>query len=200
MHTTSAKLTSCRSSTTGENCCGSKSTTTVWKPPYGRRWPSWNVWSAVSADRPKRFQHRLLIPNPFRQYRQTNSRFVPPPPPPPQRPANDPARPVPRPRELTMSSSRAHHLRQLATTLILFMGLLFVGGCAPAYHCYSGCRVNCKYCPPRPLEYSSYCGCTCHSCQAQRYLAQHSTPVENANAAPETASRRAAPVESGRRK
>jgi len=57
-------------------------------------------------------------------------------------------------------------LRVLATTI-----LLFVGGCAPAYHSYSECRVNCRYCPPRPLAYPHYCDCQCHSCQAQPYLA-----------------------------
>ncbi len=88
-----------------------------------------------------------------------------------------------------MRSSRAH-LRLLTATVLLFVGLLLVGGCAPAYHCYSGCRVNCKYCPPRPLAYPSYCGCQCHSCQAQRYLATHSAmhsrAVETTDATPET--------------
>jgi len=56
-------------------------------------------------------------------------------------------------------------MRLLAATI-----LLFVGGCAPAYHDYSGCRVNCRYCPPKPLEYPHYCGCQCHSCAASKYL------------------------------
>lgn len=43
-------------------------------------------------------------------------------------------------------------------------------GCAPAYHCYSGCYVNCKYCPPPPLPYSSYSDCACHSRPAEPYL------------------------------
>lgn len=43
-------------------------------------------------------------------------------------------------------------------------------GCAPAYHCYSGCCVNCKYCTPPPLPYTEYKGCVCHSCVAERYL------------------------------
>ena len=47
----------------------------------------------------------------------------------------------------------------------------WVSGCAPAYHCYSGCRIPCKYCPPPPLPYPHYGGCLCHSHPAERYLA-----------------------------
>lgn len=42
-------------------------------------------------------------------------------------------------------------------------------GCATAYRCYPGCRVPCKYCAPRPLPYSSYFDCACHSTAAERY-------------------------------
>jgi len=43
-------------------------------------------------------------------------------------------------------------------------------GCAPAYHSYSGCYVDCQYCPPPPLPYTHYDECVCHSCAAQPYL------------------------------
>jgi len=56
--------------------------------------------------------------------------------------------------------------------------LLFLGGCAPAYHSYSGCRVNCRYCPPCPLAYPHYCGCQCHSCAASKYLVAESIVSE----------------------
>jgi hypothetical protein len=59
-----------------------------------------------------------------------------------------------------------------ALTLTLAMG------CAPAYHCYSGCHVNCQYCPPPPLPYTSYSGCACHSCAASKYLSVLPTTVE----------------------
>jgi hypothetical protein len=43
-------------------------------------------------------------------------------------------------------------------------------GCAPAYHSYSGCYVNCHYCPPPPVAYTCYEASVCHSCVAQPYL------------------------------
>ena len=43
-------------------------------------------------------------------------------------------------------------------------------GCASAYHDYSECRVNCRYCAPSPLQYSHYDDCVCHSCAASEYL------------------------------
>ncbi len=45
-----------------------------------------------------------------------------------------------------------------------------LGGCAPAYHSYSGCTVDCKYCVPPPLAYTHYSDCVCHSCAASRHL------------------------------
>ncbi len=53
-------------------------------------------------------------------------------------------------------------LRAITTMVLLLVGA--------AYHDYSGCRVNCRYCPPKPLAYSHYCGCQCHSCAASKYL------------------------------
>jgi len=51
-------------------------------------------------------------------------------------------------------------------------GLLTAGsGCAPAYHHYADCRINCHYCPPSPLPYVHYPGCVCHSCAAQKHMA-----------------------------
>ena len=54
--------------------------------------------------------------------------------------------------------------------LLLAAILLLVIGCAPAYHSYSGCRVNCRYCTPCPLEYSHYCDGQCHSRVASKHL------------------------------
>ena len=53
-----------------------------------------------------------------------------------------------------------------------------VSGCAPAYHSYSGCYVDCKYCAPPPLPYVHYEGCVCHSCAAAKYLTLPSVFVE----------------------
>lgn len=52
-------------------------------------------------------------------------------------------------------------------------GLLLITltmGCASAYHDYSDCRVNCRYCAPPPLPYSHYDECVCHSNAASQYL------------------------------
>ena len=43
-------------------------------------------------------------------------------------------------------------------------------GCAPAYHRYSGCQVDCRYCAPPPLPYLHYPNCVCHSCAVEPYL------------------------------
>lgn len=51
-----------------------------------------------------------------------------------------------------------------------------VAGCAPAYHSYSGCRVNCRYCIPPPLPQVSYPSCVCHSCAAEPYLSASLSP------------------------
>ena len=57
---------------------------------------------------------------------------------------------------------------------IVFLGALLwttlTVGCAPAYRSYSGCYVDCKYCPPPPLSYVHYKGCVCHSRAAQPHL------------------------------
>ena len=53
-------------------------------------------------------------------------------------------------------------------------------GCAPAYHSYSGCHIDCTCCPPPPLPYVHYEGCQCHSCPVQVYLdgtAQATGPI-----------------------
>jgi hypothetical protein len=56
--------------------------------------------------------------------------------------------------------------------LVLVLGLcLPAAGCAPAYHHYADCCVNCRYCPPPPLPYVHYPGCVCHSCAASQHLA-----------------------------
>ena len=58
-------------------------------------------------------------------------------------------------------------------------------GCAPQYHCYRGCYVDCQYCQPAPLPYQLYDECACHSCVAEMYLAKESTARE-ALASPRT--------------
>jgi len=62
----------------------------------------------------------------------------------------------------------------LFAPLVMALGV----GCAPAYHSYSGCYVDCKYCAPPPLPYVHYEGCVCHSCAASTYLTLHSVSVE----------------------
>jgi len=65
--------------------------------------------------------------------------------------------------------------------LMRFLGplaLALAAGCAPAYHAYPGCYVDCKYCPPPPLPYAHYQGCACHSCAAASYLSAQPRPVE----------------------
>lgn len=57
----------------------------------------------------------------------------------------------------------------------LLLLLLVIGGCSPAYYRYSGCHVDCKYCPPSPLPYVHYDGCACHSCAASKYLKRNAS-------------------------
>lgn len=68
--------------------------------------------------------------------------------------------------------------RSVRLRLFGMIVLIFVGGCAPAYHSYSGCRVNCKYCPLCPLPYCQYKECVCHSCAASKYMVTSSTRFE----------------------
>ncbi|QDU74544.1 hypothetical protein Pan97_15530 [Bremerella volcania] len=62
---------------------------------------------------------------------------------------------------------------------IVPLALTLAVGCAPAYHSYSGCRVDCKYCAPPPLPYTHYEGCVCHSSAVSQYLTVDTAPVEN---------------------
>jgi hypothetical protein len=50
------------------------------------------------------------------------------------------------------------------------LGMLLGSGCAPAYHSYADCYIDCNYCPPPPLAYTHYDGCVCHACVASPYL------------------------------
>lgn len=52
-------------------------------------------------------------------------------------------------------------------------------GCAPAYRCYRGCPVDCRYCPPPPLPYYEYNTCACHSHPAQKYLTGFKAPARS---------------------
>lgn len=56
--------------------------------------------------------------------------------------------------------------------------LLLAAGCAPAYHWYPGCRVNCRYCPDPPLPYGQYSECVCHSHAGSEYLIRQPGIVE----------------------
>ena len=57
--------------------------------------------------------------------------------------------------------------------------ILLAAGCAPAYHDYTGCTVDCRYCPPPPLPYVHYDDCGCHSCAAMKYVGH--VPSHSAN-------------------
>ena len=62
--------------------------------------------------------------------------------------------------------------------LIVPLAFTLAAGCAPAYHNYSGCYVDCHYCPPPPLPYAQYNECVCHSCPVQPYLHAVAVAVE----------------------
>lgn len=52
----------------------------------------------------------------------------------------------------------------------LFPFLILATGCAPGYHRYSTGCVDCRYCPPPPLQHVHYQDCVCHSCAARPYV------------------------------
>ncbi len=60
---------------------------------------------------------------------------------------------------------------------LLAVLVVVITGCAPAYHCYQTCNVDCGYCPPPPLPYTQYDGCVCHSCAVSSYLSKWSPPA-----------------------
>ena len=60
-------------------------------------------------------------------------------------------------------------MKNVMNSICLVVATLLCG-CAPAYHSYSGCCVDCKYCPPPPLPYTQYDECVCHSCAAAPYI------------------------------
>lgn len=60
------------------------------------------------------------------------------------------------------------NVKTLITCLAALL-MTLAAGCAPAYHSYSGCYVDCKYCAPPPLPYVHYDDCVCHSCAASKY-------------------------------
>lgn len=73
------------------------------------------------------------------------------------------------------------HVKTLAS-LVASLLMTLAAGCAPAYHSYSGCQVDCKYCAPPPLPYTRYDGCVCHSCAASKYLSVEPSPIDEAPA------------------
>lgn len=54
---------------------------------------------------------------------------------------------------------------------IVSIAVLTTAGCAPAYHTYSGCQVDCRYCAPPALPYTKYPDCDCHSRAAEEVVA-----------------------------
>lgn len=54
--------------------------------------------------------------------------------------------------------------------------VLLTAGCSSAYRCYEGGCINCRYCPRKPLAYSTYTGCPCHSDAADRVAGQSTLP------------------------
>lgn len=71
--------------------------------------------------------------------------------------------------------------------------VMWLAGCAPAYHCYSGCHVPCRYCPPAPLCHTFYDPHVCHSSQASKYLTIAPSVASKEAASQEAASQEAAP-------
>ncbi len=71
-----------------------------------------------------------------------------------------------------MFNAKASFRSLAALTVIL------AAGCAPAYHSYSGCYIDCNYCVPPPLPYTHYEDCVCHSCAASPYLSLESQSVK----------------------
>ncbi|MCA9145933.1 MAG: hypothetical protein H6822_24220 [Planctomycetaceae bacterium] len=69
---------------------------------------------------------------------------------------------------------------------LALLALVLIAGCATAYHSYSGCYVDCRYCAPPPLPYIHYEGCVCHSCAASQYLSMPSQAVEEQAAEQQT--------------
>lgn len=71
-------------------------------------------------------------------------------------------------------------MQAIARIMLLCAVMLSItsSGCAPAYHDYADCHINCRYCPPPPLPYVHYPGCVCHSCAASKHLATALPSVE----------------------
>ena len=65
----------------------------------------------------------------------------------------------------------------IATRLIGLLIITVSFGCASAYHDYTECRVDCRYCVPPPLPFPHYDECVCHSCAASEYLAATALPA-----------------------
>ncbi len=53
---------------------------------------------------------------------------------------------------------------------VALLAATLVTGCAPAYHSYSGCYVDCTYCLPPPLPLTGYEEDVCHADVVSRYL------------------------------
>ncbi len=64
------------------------------------------------------------------------------------------------------------NLTRYSSVALLLTFLFILSGCASAYRCYEGCRVNCQYCPRPALPFKHYTGCHCHSRPALEHLQQ----------------------------
>lgn len=59
---------------------------------------------------------------------------------------------------------------------VSLLSLFALVGCASSYNCYPCGKVNCDYCPPKPLPYLDYQSCNCNDSIGQAYLTTLSTP------------------------
>jgi len=61
--------------------------------------------------------------------------------------------------------------------LLVLAMLVFLAGCASAYHDYADCCIPYRYCAPRPLPCVPYDNCHCPTPGASDYYQQLGTPA-----------------------
>jgi hypothetical protein len=86
------------------------------------------------------------------------------------------------------NKKRTNNRSHAGTTIRAFLGrmvcllpMVALVGCASSYDCYTCGRVNCNYCPPKPLPYSTYESRNCDGSIGQAYLAKLSTRTNVGN-------------------
>ncbi len=77
--------------------------------------------------------------------------------------------------------------RPLLTLLLMGAMSAVFSGCAPAYHSYEDCYIDCRYCPPPPLPWPEYPPCVCHSEPAEEYVVGGAATADRTQPAPEPA-------------